>query len=638
METKKNKFYVTTPIYYVTAKPHLGHLYSTVIADVLARWHKLKNERVFFLTGTDEFGQKIAQEAQKVGKQPQEFVDSFIDAYKTVWREYTIDYSIFMRTTTPFHIKAVQKWILQLMAKGDIYKSFYEGWYCTHCETFVTDGELQEIGPQCPTCGRQTQRLAEEAYFFKLSAYQDALLDFYEKNPEFIVPKERAHEVINFVKSGLKDLSISRTTVKWGVPFPGDTHHVTYVWADALNNYITAVGWGQPDKAAEFKLWWPADVQVMGKDIIRFHAIYWPAFLMATGLALPKHLLVHGWFKVGAQKMSKSLGNVVDPAVLYKEYGADPVRYYLMKQMAITHDGEFTIEDLEQKITADLADDLGNLLNRMTTLAQKYNVQTLTPPAKMSAEIQKLYDEGRAALEQMNTHMDEFMFHMALARLWKFIKEVNAYFHAQEPWKVAPHDLATFKEILWATAQGLRMIGIVLWPFMPDTMDKLLASLGMARDMDINSIDLLMRDPWKQTFMITKIDTLFQKPMPKEPTVSAPTAEQKPDDSISIEEFSKVKLMIGTIQECQEVPQSDKLYKLQVNFGPLGMRQILSGIKKHFMPEQLKGRQGTFVVNLKPRKMMGLESHGMMLLAEDETGTLQMICPAGPVANGTLLR
>jgi len=639
MDTKKNKFYVTTPIYYVTAKPHLGHLYSTVIADVLARWHKLKNERVFFLTGTDEFGQKIAQEAQKVGKEPQEFVDSFIDAYKKVWREYNIDYSIFMRTTNPFHIKAVQKWIEQLMKKGDIYKSFYEGWYCTHCEAFVTDGEQQDVGPACPTCGRQTQKLAEEAYFFKLSAYQDALLDFYEKHPDFIIPRERAHEVINFVKSGLKDLSISRTTVKWGVPFPGDSKHVTYVWADALNNYITAIGWGQPDKAAEFKAWWPADVQVMGKDIIRFHAIYWPAFLMASDLALPKHLLVHGWFKVGAQKMSKSLGNVVDPAVLYEAYGADPVRYYLMKQMAITHDGEFTIEDLEQKITSDLADDLGNLLNRMTILAQKYNVQTVTPPSSLSAEIQNLYEEGRAALQEMNDHMNEFMFHMALARLWKFIKQLNAYFHTQEPWKVAPHDLAKFKEIVWATAQGLHMVGIALWPFMPDTSDKLLDSLGVVRDMNVNNIDHLLRDSWKQTFVIKKVDTLFQKPLPKEPAASAASEqEQKVDESISIEEFSKVKLMIGTIEQCEEVPQSDKLYKLQVNFGSLGMRQILSGIKKHFAPEQLKGRQGTFVVNLKPRKMMGLESHGMMLLAEDATGKLQLICPAGPVANGTLLR
>ena len=639
MTIQKNKFYVTTPIYYVTAKPHLGHLYSTVIADVLARWHKLKHNKVFFLTGTDEFGQKIAQAAQKAGKEPQEFVDSFIDAYKDVWRDYEIEYDIFMRTTNAFHIKAVQNWILQLMAKGDIYKSFYKGWYCTHCETFVTEQEQNDKAPDCPSCGRATHQVSEEAYFFKLSAYQDRLLQFYEENPTFILPKERAAEVVNFVKAGLKDLSISRTTVKWGVPFPGDAHHVTYVWADALNNYITAIGWGQKDKEKEFAQWWPADVQVMGKDILRFHAIYWPAFLMASGLALPKHLLVHGWFKVGTQKMSKSLNNVVDPVELYAKYGADQVRYYLMRQMAISHDGEFTIEDLEQKISSDLADDLGNLLNRMVTLAQKYNAHTVTAAPNWSKPSQELYQESLAMLKEFQLHMDECMFHMALSRLWRFINQINAYFHSQEPWKVAQKNPELFNEIISCTAHALRVTAILLWPVMPKKMEQLLESLGEKIDHTTNMIDSVAHDAWNRTFMFKKIENLFVKPdISVEPALEKPVQAAPEQETIAIEDFAKVHLMVGTIEQCEIIEQSDKLYKMQVNFGALGLRQILSGVRKFFTPQDLIGKQAVFVVNLKPRKMMGMESQGMMLTVEDPGKAFSVLSLSMPVPNGTKLK
>lgn len=637
MNPQKNKFYVTTPIYYVTAKPHLGHLYSTVIADVLARWHKLKNDRTLFLTGTDEFGQKIAQAAEKAGKDPQSFVNSFIDAYKNVWKEYDVAYDIFMRTTNDFHIKAVQKWILQLIEKGDIYKSFYKGWYCTHDETFVTEFEQSETAPHCPSCGRETHWVSEEAYFFKLSAYENKLLKFYEENPNFIVPKERAHEVINFVKSGLKDLSISRTTVKWGVPFPNDPNHVTYVWADALNNYITAIGYAQKDKEKDFQSWWPADVQVMGKDIIRFHAVYWPAFLMASGLPLPKHLLVHGWFKVGEQKMSKSLGNVIDPQVLYQAYGPDPVRYYLMRQMAITHDGEFTTADLKRKISSDLADDLGNLLNRMSTLALKYNLKELVPPYKWSKSAHELYEESLLAVKEYHEHMNEFMFHMALARLWKFISQTNAYFHSQEPWRVATKDPAAFAEILSATAHALQTIGTLLWPVMPQKMEQLLASIGVTLDLNANHIEQLSKNPWKRTFMISKIDTLFVKPAEEINSETVAVAVAPVDDSIDIQDFAKVKLMVGTIEQCQEVSGSDKLYQLHVDLGATGKRQILSGVRKYFKPEELIGKQAVFVVNLKPRKMMGMESQGMMLTAGDEHN-FSVLSPNSKIANGTILK
>lgn len=639
MTSPKDKFYVTTPIYYVTAKPHLGHLYSTVIADSLARWHKLKNNDVLFLTGTDEFGQKIAQAAEKAGKQPKEFVDSFIDAYKNVWRDYNIQYDIFMRTTNQFHIEAIQKWILQLIEKGDIYKSFYKGWYCTHCETFVTEHDMSTQAPDCPTCGRATQMLSEEAYFFKLSSYQDKLLKLYQEHPDFIWPHERAQEVISFVKSGLKDLSISRTTIKWGVPFPNDDKHVTYVWADALNNYITAIGWGQKGKEEEFKKWWPADVQVMGKDIIRFHAIYWPAFLMASGLQIPKHLLVHGWFKVGGQKMSKSFGNVIDPIDLQKAYGADQVRYYLLRHLAITHDGEFSIEDLEQRIGSELADDLGNLLNRMAMLSLKYNLAELKPVEKISDQTRDLMLEAKITVAEFKQQFETGMFHMALSRAWKLINLTNAYFHSQEPWKLAKTNPALFAEIMWATAQSLQTIGVLLWPVMPTKMEALLASLGCTLDFNRDLISELIAQPWKNKFMITKIDALFAKPAQEEAAnVAQPAAPVISDNSIDIEEFAKVELTVGTIVTCEEIPASDKLYKLQVNFGVLGVRQILSGIRKAFAADELVGKQAVFVTNLKPRKMMGLESQGMLLTSQTPDKGLALVSPSKAVENGTRLK
>lgn len=631
----QKKFYVTTPIYYVTARPHLGSLYSTVMADVLARWNKIQGKKVFFLTGTDEHGQKIAKAAAQAGQEPRPFIESFIPAYKDAWKKFEIDYSFFMRTSDQFHVKAVQKWLEYLIKKGEIYKSFYEGWYCIPDETFVTEDLSLEKAPACPSCGRQTERVAEETYFFKLSSYQDRLLKFYERNPDFILPRERANEVISFVKAGLKDLSISRTTVKWGIPFPGDEKHVTYVWADALNNYITAIGYGQTGREKEFASWWPANIQVLGKDILRFHAIYWPAFLMAIDVEPPQHLLVHGWIKVGGAKMSKSLGNVVDPVALYDQYGPDPIRYYLLKQLAITHDGEFSIEDLEQKIASDLADDLGNLLNRMIALAFKHNLSKVASPEKWSAKAAALHKEAVAVVELYRTHMNECLFHLALAAIWKFINQVNTYFHESEPWKVK--DSAAFAEIIAATCESLRVIAILLWPVMPQKMNELLASLGHAMQENHDYVDTLKKDLWRNQFMITKIEPLFVKPVSEEkPSAAEPI--QKSEPHISIDEFAKMVLQVGSIEQAEKVEKSDKLLKLQVDFGTSGKRQILSGIAKYYAPADLIGKQAVFVTNLAPRMMMGMESQGMLLMVEKPDGSSAYLAPASPAVNGARLK
>ena len=619
-----------------------------MIADVIARFNKLKGKEVFFLTGTDEHGQKIAQAAEKAGKEPKEFIDSLIPSYKDIWQKYNIDYSCFIRTTDIKHVQAVQKWLQQLIDKGDIYKSTYEGWYCTPCETFLTEKEAQQLKedetvPRCLLCNRLTYFISEESYFFRLSAYQDKLLAFYKNNPDFITPKERLNEVIRFVESGLRDLSISRTTVTWGIPFLNDPKHVAYVWADALNNYITAIGYGCKEHEDNFHKWWPADVHVLGKDILRFHAIYWPAFLMASDLPLPKKLLVHGWIKVDEQKMSKSLGNVVDPDVLYHHFGTDPVRYYLMRYIAVTQDSSFYFKKLESAVSSDLANDLGNLLNRSVTLATRNDLFELTARRVWSDEAITLRDDAYNMLQAYTEYMDEYLFHMALAEIWKFINHVNAYFHEHEPWKLAKENKNAFEEVIAATCHSLYMIAHLLWPIMPEKMEQLCRSLGAALEPRVGKdiIYSFKSDPWSRSFTLLALSPLFKKPEPiklEETQKQTKESYQAKEETITINDVAKVQLVVGTIEQCQEVPKSDKLYKFQVNFGPLGTRQILAGIRKYFMPDELIGKQGIFIFNLQPRKMLGLESQGMMLLAPDAGGKLQMATIARPVLNGTRLQ
>jgi len=644
MPKNKNSFYITTPIYYVTAKPHLGSLYSTVIADALARYHMQRQKNVFFLTGTDEHGQKIAEAAAKENKKPHEFVESFIPAYQHIWKLFHIDYTYFMRTTFDFHKQAVQALLRKLLNQGDIYKSQYQGWYCTPCETFAgqkKDGE--EIAIPCPSCGRETKLISEDSYFFKLSAYQDRLLEFYTANPNFITPKERAQEVIQFVKEGLKDLSISRTAVSWGVPFPDDSEHTVYVWIEALCNYITAIGYNQPEKKEQFETFWPADVHVIGKDIVRFHAVYWPALLFAAKLPAPQQLLVHGWITVDRQKMSKSLGNVVDPENLAQTYHVDAVRYYLLRYLPITHDGDFSYADLELRINTDLANDLGNLLQRVVTLYKKCNLQYL-PPHFDSALHHSVKTDALAMLQLFEQAMEQGMFHGALAAMWRYIQSLNAFFHNNAPWKHVHDNLEFCKEILWISCYGLYVTALILHPIMPEKMDALLFSLGISGEWKNQHIHDIIKGNWSYQFELSSIAPLFEKYEPKKeglmekqeksPVQTPPVAE----NTVTFEQFAKVQLRVGTIHSCSEVPKSSKLLLLSVDFGPQGIRQVVSGIKEYFSPDFLIGKQALFVYNLEPRIIFGHESQGMILLASDERGVKTLMQPGETVQPGTILK
>jgi len=624
---KTPKFYITTPMYYPNAKPHLGTLYSTLLADVSARWHQIMGYEVCLLTGTDEHGQKLQEKAEAEGKAPKDFIDSMIPAFKNVWSLYKINYNRFSRTTDQGHKMAVTAWIEQLIAQGDIYKSSYTGLYCVACESFITESEALKNSDQvliCPTHQRPLQELAEESYFFRLSGFQDQLLKFYEEHPDFIAPKERLHEVISFVKSGLKDLSLSRKTVSWGIPFPGDPSHTVYVWGDALISYISAIGYGQGTDMAkeEFAKLWPADVQVMAKDIMRFHAVYWPAFLMAANLALPKKLLVHGYVLMGEHKMSKSLGNVYEPENLATLYGVEPIRYYLTRHIPISQDGRFDINDLEKHINADLANNLGNLLNRAVALAVSNGLTEVKAPAAWEASSAALREKCEEAFRICWEEMNRYNFHIALAGVWKFISEVNAFVHTQQPWVLAKQNKELFAEVISAVCHSLRTIGILLWPIMPDKMEAMLASIGVTFNPKHSYEHELRENAWTATFKLSKTEQpLFAKLELTAPVVEAPAGPKAPESTdITIDDVVKVHLAVGTIMSVEPVKGSDKLYKLDVDFGDLGKRQILSGVAQSVKIEDLLNKQGIFVVNLKPRKMMGLESHGMMLFADNGSG------------------
>lgn len=654
----KNTFYVTTPIYYVNAKPHLGTLYSTLLADVLARWNRMKGADVFFLTGTDEHGQKIANQAAMAEMAPQQFVDQMIPPFHAAWERYHISYDHFIRTTDLSHKQTVSRWIEQLISKGDIYKARYEGWYCVPCETFIP---LEKLGEEkasaaCPSCQREVSRITEENYFFKLSAYQDRLLAFYDQHPDFIFPKERGNEIFSFVRSGLKDLSISRMSVDWGIPFPGDSEHTVYVWGDALMNYVSALGYLQtgPQAGDRFAKFWPADVQVMAKDIVKFHAVYFPAFLMAMGVQPARRLLVHGYLLVDNDKMSKSKGNVFDPVVLADSFGVDQIRFYLTRYMTTTQDGNVSVPDIMQRIESDLANALGNLLQRTASLALKQGAAQVVLPKQWSDASEKLRAQCGDMLAQFEKQMDGLQLSQAYASVWNFIAQVNAYFHEQEPWKLAKTDMQKFTQVIAASAQSLYAIAHVIAPVMPFKSRQLLAALGhtlvadksvvWANQWNVACTLFVPKDP---LFIRPEMPEWYQKPVDKAEESNKPTTEKDVavvqsgekatgGEYITIDTLAQVVLVAGTIKECEPVAKSKKILRMSVDLGAYGMRQILAGVAEFFTPEQLISKRATFVANLPPRPMLGLISEGMMLVAKD--GNKMSLVSVDPdIADGTRL-
>ena len=621
----KKTFYITTPIYYPSDKLHIGHTYSTVAADTMARYKRFQGYDTFFLTGTDEHGQKIEDKAKEAGVTPKEYVDNIVAGIKDLWKLMNISNDKFIRTTDDYHEKAVQKIFTKMYEKGDIYKGHYEGLYCKPCESFWT--ETQAVDGKCPDCGRPVTKEREEAYFFKLSAYADKLLKYYEDHPGFIEPQSRQNEMVNnFIKPGLQDLCVSRSSFKWGIPVPVNEDHVIYVWLDALTNYVTALGFGSEDDTM-YKKFWPADVHLIGKDIIRFHTIYWPAFLMSLDEPLPEKVYGHGWVLLEGGKMSKSKGNVVDPVILAERYGVDALRYYLLREIAFGSDGIFSNENLINRINSDLANDLGNLVSRTVAMVQKYFGGTI-PEAReageFDADLKALANSTKGDAE---AELDKLNFSVALTNIWKFVSRTNKYIDETAPWALAKDEAkqARLAEVMYNLCESIRIISILIAPFMPETSAKIRAQLGLSDGFEWEECGVFGKEA---SYTVVKGDIIFPRiDLEKElAELEAAKAAAEPVNplkeeiqgiaKIGIEDFAKVDLRVAKITACEPVKKAKKLLKLTLDDGTGDPRTVASGIALYYKPEELIGKSIILVSNLKPVTLCGVESHGMIVAAD----------------------